>query len=61
MKLKKKAKIILICIITVITYVLMAFIGAFNDVSIVGSIFILFGWYWLLAGQIIWLYKLWRN
>ena len=63
-RLKRKAKIIIfitVCLVSVITYFIMAFLGAFKDQTIVGSIFVLFGWYWLLMGQIMMLYVIWRK
>ncbi len=63
-KLKKKAKIIIfigICFTSLLMYVILYFLGAYKDVSVVGSIFILFGWFWLLMGQIMALYTIWRN
>ena len=63
-RLKKKAKIIIsigILAISILTYFILGFLGAYKDVYIAGSIIILFGWYWLLAGQIMALYALWRK
>ena len=63
-KLKKKVKIALsigIIVVSTLTYFILDYLGAYKDVFVIGSIIILFGWYWLLMGQIMWLYAIWRK
>lgn len=63
-RLKKKAKLILfigICLISFLMYSILGFLGAYKDISVVGSIFVFIGWIWLLIGQIIALYAIWRK
>ena len=63
-KLKIKRKVLLSVIVFTITlgiYLLLGFLGAYKDVTVIGSIFVCFGWFWLLAGQIIGLIAIWRK
>lgn len=63
-KLKSWVKVVLslLMVVTGVTiYRYLGFLGATRSENGYASIFILLGWFWLLAGQIMMLYFMWEN
>lgn len=63
-KLKKWVKVVITLILIsvgIVLYHILANNGAYASKSVLGSIFICLGWFWLLVGQIMVIYTMWEE
>lgn len=58
--IKKILITLIIGIVDVVLYHYLGILGAYASETSWSSAFILVGWFWLLAGQFIWLYAIWE-